>query len=272
MRSVFRSFVIAFGTYSKIPMPHFEWKEEDMRYALCFFPFVGAVIGGLLWGFVWLAQRLGVGDICTCLVGSVIPLLVTGGIHLDGFMDVCDARHSYGDRERKLEILKDTHIGAFAVIQTFVCAAFYVGAVSELVNAKEGLTVRAEQGEWTALAVFCCGFILARTLSGLSLVFLRPARENGMLVAFAKAADRRVVQGILLLELGVTVGLMLGMGGRYGAMAVFAAILGFVYYAYMSKKEFGGITGDLAGFFVVVCESNMAVVLALGRFFEAVGM
>ena len=43
-------------------------------------------------------------------------LLVTGGIHLDGFMDTTDARSSYGDREKKLAILKDSHVGAFAVI------------------------------------------------------------------------------------------------------------------------------------------------------------
>ena len=43
--SVIKSFFIAFSIYSKIPVPQFAWKEEDMRYTLCFFPWVGAVIG-----------------------------------------------------------------------------------------------------------------------------------------------------------------------------------------------------------------------------------
>ena len=49
--SVIKSFFIAFSIYSKIPVPQFAWKEEDMRYTLCFFPWVGAVIGlcFLLW-------------------------------------------------------------------------------------------------------------------------------------------------------------------------------------------------------------------------------
>ena len=55
---------------------------------------------------------------CFAFVGLAIILLVTGGIHMDGYMDTMDALHSYGSREKKLEILKDSHIGAFAVIMT----------------------------------------------------------------------------------------------------------------------------------------------------------
>jgi len=256
---VWRSFAIAFGTYSKIPMPHFEWKEEDMRYSLCFFPFVGAVIGGLIWGFVWLAGVLRLSEISTCLIGSIIPLLVTGGIHLDGYMDVCDARHSYGEREKKLEILKDPHSGAFAVIRTLVCAAFYVGAFAELCHQA------AFSGEGTKKAgvVFACGFVLARVLSALSLVFLEPAKKDGMLVSFAGAADRKIVRGVLLAEAGLTAGFMFGTDPGCGLCAVAAAGLTFLFYARVSKKEFGGITGDLAGFFVVVCETAMAVTMAV---------
>lgn len=264
IENVLRSFAIALSTYSKIPMPHFEWKEEDMRYSLCFFPVVGGAIGLLLWGFARFAGWLGLGEISTCLIGSILPIVITGGIHLDGFLDVCDARHSYGEREKKLEILKDPHIGAFAVIQTLVCAAVYVGGFSELFRTGSLQTVPAEQGEPKALLVFCCGFVLARVLSGLSLVFLQPAKENGMLATFAGAAHRNVVQGVLLLELGITVGVMIGIDGKLGVLAVLTGALSFWYYAHMSKKEFGGITGDLAGFFVVICETAMAVVLGLG--------
>lgn len=52
--SVLKSFVIAFAMYSRIPVPQFEWKERDMRYVICFFPFVGVVIGAvtMLWAYV----------------------------------------------------------------------------------------------------------------------------------------------------------------------------------------------------------------------------
>ena len=112
--SVIKSFFIAFSIYSKIPVPQFAWKEEDMRYTLCFFPWVGAVIGlcFLLWNRF--AGVYGIPSTARAAVGAVLPLAISGGFHADGFMDTMDALHSYRDRERKLEILKDSHIGAFA--------------------------------------------------------------------------------------------------------------------------------------------------------------
>ena len=69
---------------------------------------------------------------CFAFVGLAIILLVTGGIHMDGYMDTMDALHSYGSREKKLEILKDSHIGAFAVIMTVLYVLIAAGAYSEI--------------------------------------------------------------------------------------------------------------------------------------------
>ena len=111
-----RAAIIAFSMYSRIPMPMFEWKEEDMKYAMCFFPAIGAVIGAVFFGMYLLLDRILTGKILAAVILLAVPLFITGGIHMDGFMDTCDARASYGDREKKLGILKDTHTGAFAVI------------------------------------------------------------------------------------------------------------------------------------------------------------
>ena len=64
--------------------------------------------------------------------GVVLPVLLNGGIHMDGFLDVTDAKSSYGDREKKLEILKDPHTGAFAIIGGCVYFLIYYGAFGEL--------------------------------------------------------------------------------------------------------------------------------------------
>ena len=110
---IIKSCIVAFSMYSKIPMPQFEWKEEDMQYMLCFFPWVGAVIGVCLYLWNRFCAAFQVGRIAYVLFAVAIPILVTGGFHVDGFMDTMDALHSYQPRERKLEILKDSHIGAF---------------------------------------------------------------------------------------------------------------------------------------------------------------
>ena len=80
---IIKSFFIAFSMYSKIPMPQFEWKDEDMRYALCFFPWVGAVIGVLWYLWKWICARFGVGTLCYTVVGTAIPILITGGEYFD---------------------------------------------------------------------------------------------------------------------------------------------------------------------------------------------
>ena len=97
------SCIIAVSMYSKIPMPNVEWTEERMRYVMCFFPLVGIVQGAALG--LWLHLALDVLNLsvgAAALTGAAIPMLVTGGIHMDGFLDTMDAIHSYGDREKKL--------------------------------------------------------------------------------------------------------------------------------------------------------------------------
>ena len=94
------SFIIAFSMYSRIPMPFIEWSERGMKYAFCFFPLIGAVIGLIMNVYVFAAQAAGLGILAFSLLGTAIPLLITGGIHMDGFLDVTDARSSfqaYGD-------------------------------------------------------------------------------------------------------------------------------------------------------------------------------
>ena len=105
--SILESFVIAFSMYSRIPMPFVEWSERGMKYAFCFFPLIGVVIGACVCAFCWLSAQAGLGILAFSLLGTAVPLLITGGIHMDGFLDVTDARSSFQSRERKLEILKE---------------------------------------------------------------------------------------------------------------------------------------------------------------------
>ena len=117
--------IVAFSMFSAIPMPQTEWTNKSMRYALCAFPLIGAVIGALvcLWRFVCLRMEFSEWILAAGI--CVLPVLVTGGIHLDGFLDTVDALSSYQPLEKKLQILKDSHAGAFAIIMG--CAYFTLG-------------------------------------------------------------------------------------------------------------------------------------------------
>lgn len=127
-----KALVIAFSMYSRIPMPFVEWSECGMKYAFCFFPLIGVVIGACVCAFCWLSVQAGLGILAFSLLGTAVPLLITGGIHMDGFLDVTDARSSFQSRERKLEILKDPHAGAFAIAGCGVYLLQYAAAFSEL--------------------------------------------------------------------------------------------------------------------------------------------
>ncbi len=249
---IIKSFFIAFSMYSKIPMPQFEWKDGDMRYALCFFPWVGAVTGALWYLWNWFCTRFAVGTMCYAAVGTAIPLLVTGGFHVDGFLDTCDALHSYQPRERKLEILKDSHIGAFAVIMLALYGLIFLGGFSE---------IKAS----STLAVAGAGCFLARVLSGIAVVSFPSAKQEGTLYLFADKAHKRVVRTALYGQGILCIGFMLWTSLVMGGIAALAALLTFAYYYWRSKKEFGGITGDTAGYFVTLCEGCVVVAVAIAE-------
>ena len=95
--SVIKSLILAFSMYSRIPVPHVRLEEKDMKYTFGFFPLVGVVIGALFSGWLIFARKFCIGTITSMCVSGVFLLLITGGIHIDGYMDTMDAVHSYGN-------------------------------------------------------------------------------------------------------------------------------------------------------------------------------
>ena len=132
LRDMLNSMFVALAMYSKLPVPQVEWQKKNMAYALAFFPVVGVFCGGwlLLWRF--LADYLALGNFMWAVGAMLGPLLITGGIHLDGFCDVTDALSSWQTKERRLEILKDSHIGAFALIGCCCYLLVYLAVWTEI--------------------------------------------------------------------------------------------------------------------------------------------
>ena len=106
---MFRSLCIAVAMYSKLPTPRVDWDKKSLSWAMCFFPVVGVVIALLLGGWLKLCAWLDFGPFLRSAVALLLPIAVSGAIHLDGFCDTSDALGSHQSREKKLEILKDSH-------------------------------------------------------------------------------------------------------------------------------------------------------------------
>lgn len=241
--SVLKSMCMAFAMYSKIPMPKIEWEAKNMKYVLCFFPLIG-IVQGIIFYFLWtIRECIGVylPFPMFVLVGCVVPVVLTGGIHMDGFLDTMDALHSWQEKEKKLEILKDPHVGAFACI-SLVCYFCLYGAGLYLIQTRR------------QLLFLTVGFFLSRTFSAVTLILVKSAKKDGLLYTFATNAQKKMV--MLVLFVGCVSAFFASwlLYGMHGLTAVFLSLLVVFIYISMAQKRFGGLTGDLAGFFVTVYE------------------
>lgn len=255
MKSLWNSFKIAFSMFSKIPMPQAEWSKENMKYMFLFFPWIGIVIGAVVYGAAYVGIKCGFDTAFVNIVVLLIPVLITGGIHVDGLLDTSDAMSSWQTRERRLEILKDSNAGAFAVITAVVYFLLWYAACSQIHLNLE------------VLAILGLGFILSRTFSGLGVLLIPKAKADGTVAEFSKKSENVAVRNVLLLYLAALLAGMFLLHPLLGSLTFLMALLVFFYYYHMAMKYFGGTTGDLSGAFLCVCELAMALTLAVGANF-----
>lgn len=239
--------------FSAFPAPKVEWNRENLRWMLCAFPLVGAAVGLLCWGWAALAEFLRLPALLRGAGLTLIPVLATGGIHLDGYADTWDALSSHAPPEKKREILADPRLGAFAAIH--LCGYFMM-----------------DFALWTTLSRYeavpvLLSFCLSRALSGLAIAAFPLAKDTGLAHTFAQAADKRAARRFLTgLSALLTVGLCLW--GWQGAVMAAAALGAFGYYRRMARTQFGGLSGDLAGWFLQTAELWMLGALVFSQYVE----
>lgn len=160
---------------------------------------------------------------------------------MDGFMDTVDALSSHQSKEKKLEILSDSHCGAFAGIY---CGVYFLLDMAFLF----------EIYSHGNLLVICPVFVLSRCVSSLCAVNLPNARKSGMLSSYTKNAERKTVNFLMIPASIVSVAAMVLISPTVGVIATVFGILWTVSYCQIAKKQFGGVTGDTAGFFLQMFE------------------
>lgn len=250
MKSIINSFIIAFAMYSKVPMPKALWDEDNMKYVMCFFPLIGAVIGAVMLGWDYIGKALSLSHVFQTTIMVLIPLVITGGIHMDGFLDTTDALKSYQSVEKKLEILKDPHAGAFAII---TCGGYYLLTFGVWYDMKS-----------SNILLMAVGFVLSRALSGLAVVTFPLAKNSGLVATFSNQAKKKVTRITMLIYIVVCVIGMIVINPYLGMICCISALVVFIYCRHLAIKEFGGITGDTAGYFLQVCELTMAICVVIG--------
>lgn len=221
------------------------WTAEDFGRSTRFFPLVGLVLGICYALAAWLLlYALGIRSLTVALL-LILPLLLTGGLHADGFMDTADGVFSGRERARKLEIMKDSRVGAFGVVSFVMLMFVQFALLSDMA--------------WPLLvpALFVMP-IIGRLAMVLAVACFPYAREDGMGKTFADMADRSTVVIAAL----TTAVLVL----PWGVLATAALVLGTLFaflFCRMMTNILGGVTGDVYGAATVLTETLVLAVFSL---------
>ncbi len=233
--------------FSRIPVPQVEWNEENMKYMLCGFPLVGAAIGLLFWVWMWLCGVLNFGLAVRAAGLTAIPVLISGGIHLEGFCDTTDALASRAEPERKRQIMKDSHVGAFAVIALGLYYLLYFAFCFEL-----NITLRS-------LTLLSLSPVLSRSASGLTVIFFPSSKNEGLFRSFRDTADRTAAAVVLFAFAVASMTLMLFYLPLAAMLMLLLVAVALLALYLISWRQFGGMSGDLAGWFLTVAELLMLI-------------
>lgn len=247
MKQIWSSFRLAFSMYSIFPARQIKKNRENMKYILIFVPLVGALIGVLIREWMVISPYLINNDLMGAVVCVMLPIFLSGGAFLDGFFRTVDALCSHQTREGKLEILKDSHSGYFAII---VCVSYFFLSV--------GLWSEMPLDTWRILAF---GFVLSRALYGLSIMVFPHTQESKCSFYVGKDKSRFVVIGFMVVYIGICLLGMLSLDLIVALQCLGGVVLAFLLFCYVAFHHFGGITEDIACFFVQVCEIMMPLVV-----------
>jgi adenosylcobinamide-GDP ribazoletransferase len=241
MKRYLKGFYMALGMFWAVPLPFQIWDDTCMNLMMPCFPLVGALIGALWWGFAQLLTLFGVNLTLASGLTAVFPFLITGFLHLDGFMDTCDAVLSGRPLEDKLRILKDPHTGAFAVISAITLFVMWFASCYAC----------AENPESLIMLLFIS--VTSRCCSAFAILSCKAMPQSGYANMFR--AGMRISHKIFIAVTAAgAAALSFALAGVMGAVTVSAVILGYAAALAYAYRQFKGISGDLAGFSMVTGE------------------
>jgi adenosylcobinamide-GDP ribazoletransferase len=239
-----RTLRVAFGLMTTLPfrLPE-NWLAGDSGRAAVWYPLVGLVIGALTWlawkGAIFLFPPLVAG-----IVTLIIWVTLTGGLHLDGLADCCDGLFASASPARRLEIMKDPHVGAFGMIGLILILFLKAAALASLTNVSSfGILLAASLARWCILP------------AGL----LPLARPSGMGSDFAVGFQRSFIIWSAVIPL--TLATLLGLRGILSSVAGLGAA---ALVLWLARYRIGGVTGDVFGMVVEIVEAVILLTFLIG--------
>ena len=245
MKTYFHAFAMCQSMFCAIPFPGNIWDERARDKMLLFLPIVGLEIGTIWAALAWICNWLHLPVLVKGLVLSVYPYLVTGFIHLDGYMDVTDAVKSYRSLERRREILKDSHVGAFAVIGIVL---LLLAQFAFMASAKENADFR--------ILIFVPA--VSRCCSALAVTALKPMNTS----QYADQQKPKSHIAVLLAMTAVFIAAGFLRCGRHG-FALLGCLVGYGVALRKAYRSLEGMNGDISGYALSIAELCAVAVWAL---------
>lgn len=236
MKKLFTGLCMAWGNFCYIPGIK-KWDEEARSMMLGWLPFIGFVIGAL-WMLIYFglaAISLPVFFIAAILVW--LPFVLSGFIHVDGFMDVSDATLSRGEVVKRRRILKDSNVGMFAVVSFFFLVLIEFAAITS------AMSYNFDPFNLVIIPIF------SRAIAALEVLNFEPMPTSQYSGKPSAKAGNIMVVIQMILGLGLAAPLAryyLGTG-----IVILATILGTLISCLIAKRNLGGMNGDIAGYSIV---------------------
>jgi adenosylcobinamide-GDP ribazoletransferase len=250
---VLRQLTLAVTFLTGIPLKvEGEVSPADLWRSMGWYPLVGLALGAVAWGVYAGLLALLPGLVAATLVVILLEA-VTRGLHMDGLMDTADGILSGAPRERALEIMKDSNVGAMGVVSAVLILVLKVAALGALTRAD-------------AAAPLLAGWCAARALPALDVYAWPYARAAGTGEAFTRERTPGTVglAGALLLAclvatMFVTIAVD-GVGAWYASFVIAAAAMGVALLVQAAvAKRLGGLTGDVYGMGIELAEAAALV-------------
>ena len=258
MKKILEPLIIIISVYTRIPMPMVYWNNTNLKYAFCFLPAAGLIAGAAQAAWAALACITGISPVFGAAAACAVPLLVTGGIHIDGFSDTMDALSSHAERQKKLEIMDDPHIGAFGVMWITVYMMLYAASYYEI------LSFASSKDSLIGILILLIAFpVISRAAAALAISTTAPSKKKGMLYTFTSASDVKAVGTAAAAVIIISVLAVAYVSAAFAALSAVLIILLFLYFRRMAVKEFGGISGDLCGWLIQMTELILTAAAAL---------
>lgn len=239
-----RSLRVAFGLLTTLPfrLPE-DWSTGDSGRASIWYPFVGLVIGVLTW-LVWKSATLVFAPLVAGVITLIVWVALTGGLHLDGLADCCDGLFASVSAERRLEIMKDPHMGTFGAVG-LILVLFLKAATLASLTSDSSLSILLA----ASLARWCI----------LPMGLLPLARPSGMGADFASGFRRSFIFWGAIIPLVIAIIL-----GTRGILSIVTGLVATAFVLWLAKSRIGGVTGDVFGMVVEVVETVVLLTFVAG--------